>query len=290
MMLNNLILNTNCIDGLKNIQGETINTCVTSPPYFGLRDYQVDGQIGNEKTPKEYIDNLVEVFREVRRTLKNDGTLWLNLGDTYVGALSQHKAGGGQGHNSCISKKTMSGIPSSGRVERNKALREQGLKPKDLIGIPWRVAFALQDDGWYLRSDIIWNKPNPMPESVKDRPTRAHEYIFLFSKSERYYYDGDAIKEDSKEGGRKNKRTVWSVPTKPFKGAHFAVYPEKLIEPCIIAGCPVNGTVLDPFTGSGTTAKMALINNRNFIGFEISDEYCKIAQNRILNYKYALPI
>ena len=233
----NQIIQGDVIETLRTLPEGFIHTCVTSPPYWGLRDYGVEGQIGLEETPEEYVEKMVEVFREVRRVLRDDGTLWLNLGDSYANS----NAGG---------KKT-----------------PEGLKPKDLVGIPWRVAFALQADGWYLRSDIIWHKPNAMPESVKDRPTKAHEYIFLLSKSPKYYYDADAIREpmvkgDANSGAKnyrringaefrddstqsrkdnplgRNKRTVWTVSTKPFKGAHFAVFPPDLIEPCILAGAP----------------------------------------------------
>lgn len=298
---------------LKELPDTSVNCCVTSPPYWGLRDYGMDGQLGLEKTPEQYVQNMVEVFREVKRVLRDDGTLWLNLGDSYMGASSEHKDGGSFGENSVIAKKTQSGIPNGGRKERHNALKEMGLKQKDLVGIPWMVAFALRADGWYLRSDIIWHKPNPMPESVTDRPTKAHEYIFLLSKSERYYYDIDAIREphtslddlqrrktlDNKgdyggvrpdlgrsrdeffhEKGR-NKRTVWTVTTKPFADAHFATYPPELIEPCIIAGCPEGGTVLDPFNGAGTTGLVALQNNRQYIGIELNPEYVKIAEKRL---------
>lgn len=272
----NQILVGDVIEKLKTLPDGCIQTCVTSPPYFGLRDYQVEGQIGIEATPSEYVEKLVNVFREVRRVLRDDGTVWLNLGDSYVGAMSQHKDGGSQGHNSCIAKKTMSGIPSAGRIERNKNLRSMGLKSKDLIGIPWRVAFALQEDGWYLRSDIVWEKLNPMPESVTDRCSRSHEYIFMLTKKERYFYDHYAIREPHSEvslarvgrgrsddhkwadggpgdqtlakdiskachpGGR-NKRSVWTVTTQPFAEAHFAVFPENLIVPCVLAGTSERG-------------------------------------------------
>ena len=191
-----------CIEGMRSLPDQSVHTCVTSPPYFGLRDYGMDGQIGLEATPDAFVARLVDVFREVRRVLRDDGTLWLNLGDSYVGATSQHKDGGSQGHNSVIAKKTMGGIPSTGRGNRNRALYESGLAMKQLIGIPWRVAFALQADGWYLRQDIIWHKPNPMPESVTDRCTKAHEYVFLLSKGPRYYFDAEAIKEPAVTFGR----------------------------------------------------------------------------------------
>jgi DNA modification methylase len=305
-----------CIDGLRSIKEKSVHTCVTSPPYFGLRDYGVDGQIGLEDTPEAFVARLVEVFREVRRVLRDDGTLWLNLGDSYVGATSQHKNGGSQGHNSVIAKKTMGGIPGHGRGDRNRKLYESGLAMKQLIGIPWRVAFALQADGWYLRQDIIWHKPNPMPESVRDRCTKAHEYIFLLSKSDRYYFDADAIKEPLAEssvarlaqptlaqqvgsnrvpgktngnmkavgnGETRNRRSVWTITTKPFKGAHFATFPPDLIEPCVLAGAPIGGTVLDPFGGSGTTAGVALKHGRKAILCELNPEYAAMMGQRILS-------
>lgn len=305
------------------MDAESVHCCVTSPPYWGLRDYGVGGQMGLEKTPEEYMSKLVEVFREVRRVLRDNGTLWLNLGDSYVGATSQHRGGGSQGHNSCISKKTMAGVPSNGRGDRNRALYSGGLAMKQLLGIPWRVAFALQADRWYLRSDIIWHKPNPMPESVTDRCTKAHEYIFLMSKSERYYFNADAIAEpaisgtdlgllrgknagagdadkvawhaqsiadrqangvDSRTGnpsGKRNRRDVWTIATQPFPGAHFAVMPEALVKPCILAGCPEGGTVLDPFAGAGTVGVVAAKNQREFVGIELNPEYAEMARSRI---------
>ena len=286
-----------CIEGMRTLANESVHCVVTSPPYFGLRDYGVDGQIGLEESPEEYVAKMVEVFREVRRILRNDGTLWLNLGDSYNGASVNRSGSNGY---------------DDGRTNRDKRFSAggiDGLKPKDLIGIPWRVAFALQSDGWWLRQDIIWHKPNPMPESVTDRCTKAHEYIFLLSKSERYYYDHEAIKVPVKQdwGTRDrsngkyhnegtglqphsgleesyetaNKRSVWTVATKPYAEAHFATYPTKLIEPCILAGSPVGGVVFDPFTGSGTTALVALTNNRSYIGTELNPEYIRIAENRL---------
>ena len=295
-----------CMDnreGLKMLDDNSIDCCITSPPYWGLRDYGVEGQLGLESTPEEYVANLVEVFREVKRVLRDDGTLWLNLGDSYNGS-------GGAG-----------GDYSKGGLKEGQpkypGRKVATLKPKDLVGIPWMVAFALRADGWYLRSDIIWHKPNAMPESVKDRPTKAHEYIFLLSKSRKYYYDADSIKEPSSDlekskkryekpfggkkaeellktdqvhtrtigmrefDGKRNKRTVWTVTTKPFRGAHFAVFPEDLIEPCILAGCPEGGTVLDPFMGAGTTAVVARKNNRNYLGFELNPKYVLIATKRL---------
>lgn len=286
---------------------QSANCCVTSPPYWGLRDYGVEGQLGLEKPPEEYVSKLVEIFREVRRVLCDDGTLWLNLGDSYAGsgkgrnADGSHYEGGKQG----TSRGTIDG-------KLCKIETPDGLKQKDLVGIPWMVAFALRADGWYLRQDIIWHKPNPMPESVRDRCTKAHEYIFMLSKSARYYYDKEAIKEPSvmrpqnrntarsehpkgdegrglhvrPEGGTsyesRNKRSVWTVSTKPFSGAHFATFPPDLIEPCILAGCPESGTVLDPFAGSGTTGEVALKHFRRFVGVELNPTYAnEIAIPRI---------
>lgn len=311
-----------CMDGMKEFTDGIVNCCVTSPPYFGLRDYKVDGQIGLEQTPEEYVAKLVDVFREVRRVLRDDGTLWLNLGDSYAGsgkgsaAYPEH-AGDKQGSNK--------GTVGCRKITAVHYDRE----PKNLLGIPWRVAFALQADGWYLRSDIIWAKTNPMPESVKDRPTKAHEYVFLLSKSPKYYFDCDAIREpctessvadfmrrktlDNKGGGhgsfedvrpdlcrrrsdyyasdfKRHARDVWIINTKPYRGAHFATFPEELAERCILAGCPARGTVLDPFMGSGTTAKVALENGRNYIGFELNPDYVKIAEKRLVGTDIPLPL
>ena len=290
------------LETLKQMEDESINCCVTSPPYWGLRDYGVEGQIGLEKTPEEYVAKMVEVFGEVKRVLRDDGTLWLNLGDCYNGS-------GGAG-----------GDYSKGGLKEGQpkypGRKVATLKPKDLVGIPWMVAFALRADGWYLRSDIIWHKPNPMPESVTDRPTKAHEYIFLLTKKRKYFYDREAIREDPKTGNDgtiraiardrsgpvdigngahiaervykevkgANKQSVWTVATKPFKEAHFATFPPDLIKPCILAGCPKNGIVLDPFMGSGTTGMVAAMYQRNFIGFELNQEYCKMAEKRIEPY------
>ena len=324
-------------DALTNLRGmadESVDCCVTSPPYWGLRDYGHAGQMGLEPTPASYVQGMVEVFREVRRVLVSQGTLWLNLGDSYVGAACGIKSGG-------VSRSShLNGAGSQRYAETLEAGHGQardktgfGLAPKNLIGIPWRVAFALQDDGWYLRSDIIWSKPNPMPESVTDRCTKAHEYLFLMTKAEHYFFDHEAIQESAVRGfagsnfntgktgehqlGRasakprrqdsanesyvpganphgglhregadrepdtRNKRDVWTIPTKPFSGAHFAVMPEALVEPCIMAGCPKWGTVLDPFTGSGTVGAVALRLDRNFIGIELNPEYAALATKRI---------
>ncbi len=328
----NKIIVSDAIEGLKNFPEQCINCCVTSPPYYGLRDYGHDGQIGLEETPEAYVQKLVELFREVHRVLKNNGTLWLNLGDSYAGSW------GAMSHDAKGKAKYMgfNSRPPQSRISGN-------LKPKDLIGIPWMVAFALRADGWYLRQDIIWHKPNPMPESVTDRCTKAHEYIFLLSKSKKYYYDAESIKTTGKnpdddirrittattngkstpdeikngirkssknksyhnpnnpkynaapderwkdqfngrvwgDEGKANKRSVWTVSTRPYSEAHFATFPEKLIVDCIKAGCPENGIVLDPFMGSGTTAVVARKLSRNFTGFEINSEYKKIANKRL---------
>jgi DNA modification methylase len=368
------IIQGDCIEGMKQIPDASVHCVVTSPPYYGLRDYgtatweggdaecnhveikntsakstlnnnkdgvmygktsdmytrqykdvcakcnatRIDQQIGLEESPEAYVARLVDVFREVRRILRDDGTVWLNLGDSYngnsVNRSGQHgyKAGGyGEAKNR----------PNANRNKRFSTGGHDNLKPKDLIGIPWRVAFALQADGWYLRQDIIWHKPNPMPESVTDRCTKSHEYIFLLSKSARYYFDHEAIKEPSKyewnsaksfsPGGARatnglhsaqgsqwngtkthtdeyktgrNKRSVWTVATRNYKGAHFATFPTTLIEPCVLAGCPVGGTVFDPFTGSGTTAFVALSHNRHFVGTELNPEYIGLAEERIQHY------
>lgn len=301
-MKTDVIHNTNCMEGLKELPDRSIHCCVTSPPYWGLRDYGTSDQLGLEETPQEYVDNMVKLFRQVRRVLKDDGTLWLNLGDSYSGS--------GKGPSKSINQE------HHHLEHTHSKIVPQGIKPKDLIGIPWMVAFALQADGWYLRQDIIWHKPNPMPESVTDRCTKSHEYIFLLTKSARYYYDVDAIKEPMAESsigrlnqdiesqtgttravgktngnlkavgdidGGRNKRSVWTVTTKPYKEAHFAVYPEKLIEPCIKAGCPKGGTVLDPFMGAGTTGLVAKKLSRHYVGYELNPEYIKIAEKRIFN-------
>ena len=336
------ILNGDCRLLLKTLDAESVNTCVTSPPYFGLRDYGCDGQIGLEPSPQEFVEQLVAVFREVKRVLRNDGTLWLNLGDTYESAGGS----GFQGNNG----------QRANRRFTQESLRHRsttsGLKPKDLIGIPWMVAFALRADGWYLRQDIIWAKPNPMPESVTDRCTKAHEYMFLLTKSERYHFDQEAILEpitassvarlsqdiegqhgservpgktngtmkarahlpgnkshkgttayeagdermrtkaglvdysakvnaDPSLAAMRNRRSVWTVTTQPFKEAHFATFPPALIEPCIKAGCPKGGTVLDPFGGAGTTGLVADRLQRNAILMELNPEYAAIAERRL---------
>ena len=294
-----------CRDSLKAMKerGEKAQMCVTSPPYYGLRDYGHEGQIGLEQTPEEYIAAMVQVFRCVRDVLADDGTLWLNIGDSYNGS-------GGQGTKPNI----MSKEAAEGRG--GKPIRVEGLKQKDLIGIPWMLAFALRADGWYLRQDIIWHKPNPMPESVTDRCTKSHEYLFLLSKSERYYFDNEAIKEtvsqstidrlmqptlSQQEGSNRvpgktngnmkavgntetrNRRSVWTVSTKPYTGAHFAVYPPELIEPCIKAGSREGDTVLDPFGGSGTTAGVCMALHRKAVLCELNPAYAELVPDRIDN-------
>lgn len=309
------LIQGDCLEKLQTLQEQSVHCCITSPPYYGLRDYGVAGQVGLEDTPDEYVKKLVEIFREVRRVLRDDGTLWMNLGDSYCA-----NATGSQGDG----KSTIAGGLKN-QIEAGKRPNKKGdgLKHKDLIGIPWMVAFALRADGWYLRSDIIWSKPNPMPESVQDRPTKAHEYIFLLSKSQSYYYDNEAIAEPAAYDGRKdtfmkgsnkyvdnflpcaqstntlhasgherwktnengdrirNKRTVWTVTTKPYAEAHFATYPPDLIQPCVLAGCPEGGVVLDPFNGSGTTGQVALQNERRYIGIELNPEYIELTERRL---------
>jgi|TARA_B100001079_G_scaffold68626_1_gene58489 DNA modification methylase len=285
--------------------------CVTSPPYYGLRDYGgEDDQIGQEQTPEEFVENLVEVFRGVKNVLTDDGTLWLNIGDSYY----NYRPGRGQGLVKQTVSNTKQDLPDVCPRRGNKL---EGLKEKDLIGIPWMLAFALRADGWYLRQDIIWNKPNPMPESVRDRCTKSHEYIFLLSKSKRYYYNNEAIKEPAKDWGTrdrtqgkyhnagtglsphtgltksyktKNKRSVWSVTNKPYKGAHFAVYPPDLIEPCILAGSEEGDIILDPFLGSGTTAMVAKKHNRSYIGCELHKDYASLQTDRINSIPNKLPL
>lgn len=326
----NKIYQGDVLDILRSWPDEVVNCVVTSPPYWGLRDYGVTGQLGLEKTPEEYVAKMVDVFHEVWRVLRKDGSIFLNLGDSYA-------------HNGACGGGSPDGERTSRTTDRLKQKKMNykvppGLKPKDLVGIPWMVAFALRADGWYLRSDIIWAKPNPMPESVTDRPTKAHEYLFLLSKSARYYYDAEAIKEPALEfskmpdgrdtgpgshgsfhrngrekgkrtdkqrghsrrhagfndrwdamskyqqyGAMRNKRSVWTVSTQPFSEAHFATFPPKLIEPCILAGCPSGGIVLDPFMGSGTTGMVAIKCGRKYLGIELNPEYVKMASQRIEN-------
>lgn len=313
-----------CLEVMELMPDKSVQTIITSPPYYGLRDYDVNGQIGLEVTFKDYIANLVKVFREAKRVLKDDGTLWLNLGDSYAGS------GKGSAKYPENAEKYKQGTSHGMLSARATTETHCDLPAKNLMGIPWRVAFALQDDGWILRQDIIWHKPNPMPESVKDRCTKAHEYIFPFSKSKKYYFDSEAIKEpcvgtnqlpvagsigalgmkqsrrrkgsgnkerkfrptpiyDRHLGGNvpylqtdyRNKRDVWTVSPKPFRGAHFATFPEKLIEPCVLAGCPKDGFVLDMFMGSGTVGVVAGKHDRDFIGIELNERYFEIAMHRI---------
>jgi len=296
-----------CLRLLSLLPDKSVNCCVTSPPYFGLRDYGCNGQIGLEQTPDEYVAKLVSVFREVKRVLRDDGTLWLNLGDSYAGSGKGSNPDGTPHPSRLLGKQGTNTGTVTGKNMPQKA-SAIGLKSKDLIGIPWRVAFALQQDGWYLRQDIIWHKPNPMPESVKDRCTKAHEYIFLLSKSPKYYFNNEAIKDpvkqdwgtrDRKNGKyhnegsglqphsgleksyeKANKRSVWTVTTKPFKGAHFATFPPDLIEPCILAGCPKDGVVLDTFNGAGTVGVVVAKHSRRYLGIELNPEYCQITLNR----------
>ncbi|WP_426136323.1 DNA-methyltransferase [Pseudomonas sp. PWP3-1b2] len=336
------VLIGDCIEMMRTLPDSVAHTCVTSPPYYGLRDYGMDGQIGLEETPAKFITRLVEVFREVRRVLRDDGTVWVNIGDTYASIAGGYAPNGSAGKHDMVSQTTR------GAVLRGKRRSPPaGLKQKDLMGIPWRLAFALQDDGWYLRQDIIWHKPNPMPESTRDRCTKSHEYLFLLSKSPRYYYDQNAIKEPvalssiarlsqdieqqvgsdrvpGKSNGAmkavrskrdsfkrnsskreqaipgqsmgthrpereescwpldtRNKRSVWSVPTVGFKGAHFATFPPDLIRPCILAGAPRGGLVLDPFGGAGTTSVVAMQEGRKSILCELNPEYAAMAERRI---------
>ena len=307
------IIQGDCREVLKTLEAGSVHCCVTSPPYFGLRDYGHEGQIGLEASPDAFVAQMVEVFRDVRRVLRDDGTMWLNLGDSY-------NAAGRKGQGSRDKKYKQSTNRASLANTDNCRPSVADLKPKDLIGIPWRVAFALQADGWFLRQDIIWAKPNPMPEPVLDRCTKSHEYMFLLSKSERYYFDAKAIREpavvkhmpgsnltDTREthgaqsGGNsglrdlrrkykaeglptdRNKRSVWTIPAQSFDGAHFATFPPDLIEPCILAGSPTGGTVLDPFGGAGTTGLVADRHQRNAVLIELNPEYVALAERRIFN-------
>ena len=336
--IQNTVVFGDALDGLRILEDESVDTCVTSPPYYGLRDYGKDEQIGLESTPEEYIERLVSIFREVRRVLKPDGTLWVNIADSYAGS-GKGRLKSGEAIESTFGKiNTGSRGTWEGSLKKTEA---NGCKPKDMIGIPWMLAFALRADGWYLRQDIIWAKPNPMPESVKDRCTKSHEYIFLLSKSPRYYFDGEAIAEPVSDstiarcsqdidhqkgsdrvpgktngtmkavlpryGGKKytetpnlfyrtksgnaynfrpkrNKRDVWTVSTKHFKGAHFATFPDTLITPCILAGSRVGGVVLDPFCGSGTTLMVANDCGRNGVGIELNEGYEQLIRDRIGDY------
>jgi len=254
---------------LSRFPHSTFQMCVTSPPYWGLRDYAIEGQIGAENTIDQYINDLVLIFREARRVLKDNGTLWLNIGDSFTS--------GGRTWRDTDKKNQARGMSY-------RPPTPEGLKPKDLIGIPWRIALALQQDGWYLRTDIVWHKPNCQPESVKDRPTRSHEYVFLMSKSEDYYYDHEAIKEPTKDGDTwRNRRSVWAINTEPYNGAHFAVFPPELVRLCLLAGSRPGSTVLDPFFGSGTTGMVCVEQGRGFVGIELKEEYAELARQRLAN-------
>ena len=290
-----------CLAVLRTLPDGFVQTCVTSPPYFGLRDYGHAGQIGLEATPQAFVDKLVEVFREVRRVLKDDGTLWLNLGDSYAANRGRQVPSTLMNGDATNAAQAGAGV--------GMVARDFGLKPKDLIGIPWMVAFALRADGWWLRQDIIWHKPNPMPESVTDRCTKSHEYVFLLSKSPSYFYDHEAIKEPAESserpsvarggfGGKtadlvgreafravtdtRNKRSVWTVATKPYGGAHFAVFPTELIEPCVLAGSRPGDIVLDPFFGSGTSGAVAQALGRRFLGIELNEAYVALQAQRLV--------
>ena len=378
-MTSQRIIPGDCIDGLRTLPDSSVHCCVTSPPYWGLRDYGHEGQIGLESTPEAYVARMVEVFREVRRVLRDDGTLWLNLGDSYAGSWGNQGRKETRGTQRPINGPMMQRLKTqpiheigccldedctcpagdeNGGIYPDKKTRTGSwvndhptLKPKDLIGIPWRIAFALQADGWWLRQDIIWHKPNPMPESARDRCTKAHEYVFLLTKSERYYYDAEAVSEPvtvsttarlsqptlpiqdgsdrvpgktngpmkavgprfggnkfgdsddpkhaTKSGnvyqipdasGRRNRRSVWTVTTKPYSGAHFATMPPDLVEPCILAGCLEGGTVIDPFAGSGTTLAVAAELGRNGIGCELNPEYIELANQRIKESRGKCPL
>lgn len=264
-----------CVEQMRALPAASVHCCITSPPYFGLRDYGHAKQVGREETPDAYVAKLVSVFREVRRVLHSSGTVWLNLGDSYA-------AIGGGGAAPGISAKVGNTVNSAVGPRRRRT-PPVGLKPKDLIGIPWRVAFALQADGWYLRQDIIWHKLNPMPESVRDRCTRAHEYVFLLSKRERYFFDADAMQEPAVSDGMgtRNKRSVWPIASEPCRSAHLATFPSALARACLLAGCPKGGTVLDPFAGSGTTGVVAQQHDRRAILCELNPRYAKIARNRL---------
>ena len=302
--MRDLILFGDCKQNLSTFLPKTARMCVTSPPYYGLRNYgDEEKQIGQENTPEEYIQNLVEVFREVREVLTDDGTLWVNMGDSYY----NYRPG-----KAYVKQTVASSRQDLPEYSPKRSNRLDGIKEKDLIGIPWMLAFALRADGWYLRQDIIWHKPNPMPESVRDRCTKSHEYIFLLSKQKKYYYNNEAIKEPAKDWGTrdrskgkyhnkgtglqphtglsksyptKNKRSVWSVTNKPYRGSHFAVFPPDLIEPCIKAGSEEGDCVLDPFMGSGTTAMVAKSLGRDYIGCELHEDYGNLIQQRVEEYE-----
>jgi DNA modification methylase len=301
------LLHGDALAQARTLNTGSVQTIVTSPPYFGLRDYGETGQVGAEASVAEYVDGMVGLFRELRRALTDDGTLWLNLGDSY--------SAGGMSNPS--SSSTLGGGKDRGASSYSISRRNRDIPPKNLLGVPWRVALALQADGWILRSDIIWHKPNPMPESVTDRPTKAHEYLFLLAKSPKYFYDAEAIKDKSLESGRevkeyktdakraakgddqrtaprggmkvadlKNKRTVWTVATRPFGGSHFAVYPPELIRPCVLAGSRPGDTILDPFSGSGTTGMVATQEGRKYIGIDLNSDYLDLS----LKTRFAQPV
>jgi DNA modification methylase len=310
------IINADVLAGLAELPDESVHCVVTSPPYWGLRDYGQPGQIGLEATPEAFVARMVEVFRDVRRVLRQDGTCWLNLGDSYATSPAGVTKGDPLATSGLMGGKSTARIANS--AARTKGAH--GLKPKDMIGIPWRVALALQADGWWLRSDIIWNKPNPMPESVTDRPTKAHEYVFMLTKAASYWYDADAIREQTNHVGAtwedrkamgfkgdtkhptkdaieaglsipsfaanangRNARSVWTIATAPFSEAHFATFPPELPAKCIKAGCPKGGTVLDPFGGAGTTGLVADRLQRNAVLIELNPEYAAMAEKRIAN-------
>jgi len=300
-----------CLESLRAMPAGSVQCCVTSPPYWGLRDYGHGDQLGMEETPDQYVANMVAVFAEVRRVLRDDGTLWLNVGDTYAGYWGDKTAKAKGERSSADTNGWTNGFNMNAKPSFHDAFDSAGIKPKDLCGIPWLLAFALRADGWYLRSEIIWAKPNPMPESVTDRPTKAHEQVFLLTKSPRYFYGADAVREahehpnatrtrgsfapgslqenlgkywktpNGNHPSGRNKRTVWTVATQPFAGAHFATFPPKLIEPMVLAGSKPGDTVLDPFSGSGTTGMVALRHDRSYIGLELNPEYAELSRNRI---------
>ena len=252
---------------LKTLPSASVQCVITSPPYWGLRDYGIDGQIGLEQSLTEFLTRLTQIFSELRRVLSDDGTLWLNIGDSYTS--------GNRGYRASDKK-------NPARAMSIRPPTPDGLKPKDLIGVPWRLAFALQDDGWFLRSDVVWNKPNAMPESVKDRPVRSHEYLFMLTKSERYHYDHEAVREAAGDkGSMRSRRTVWNVNTRPFAGAHFATFPPELIRPCVLASTKPGDFVLDPFFGSGTVGIVSQEENRRFVGIELNPEYVQLANDRL---------
>ena len=273
-MINYTVMTGDCRESLDTLEPNSVDCCVTSPPYFGLREYDTDFQVGIESTVQEYVDSLCDILDKVKRVLKDEGTLWLNIGDGYC------NTNGYQRSNKGWDRQARDGAKANDRDLSD--LLNEGYKVKDVLGVPWKVAFELQRRGWYLRQDIVWSKPNPMPENVFDRCTKSHEFIFLLSKSKKYYFDLQSIKVETADGGgKKNPRSVWSVPVTRYKGAHFATYPPELIEPCIIAGCPPGGTVLDPFGGSGTTAGVAIKNDRQCILMEANPEYTTLIDKRV---------